>query len=167
MTSLRIVAAGSGHSMSFPKVVDAVLALAMQPSTVKIVYLGTATNDNDEPYLAQTDGYRQLPQCEVIKLDVSEAVENIPSMEEIEKILESAHVVMVSEGNPLYAMHRWRALGIDKILRRISTSAVLCGGGTGAVVWFEYGHSHSMDPTTLHDDSHHTEAQNKDWKYVP
>jgi dipeptidase E len=167
MKYVRIVAAGRGRSMSLPKIVDSVLKLANQSSTVKIVYLGTATYDKEEPYLLQTEGYRRLSQCEVVKLDVSEACETLPSAEEIQKMLETAHVVLVSGGNTLYAMNRWHELGIDKILTRISESTVLCGGSAGAIVWFEHGHSDSMDPTTfLHVDPNLTDEQKKDWKYI-
>ena len=154
--------------MSLPKIVDSVLNLADQSSTIKIVYLGTATYDKEEPYLLQTAGYRRLSQCEVIKLDVSEAAESpLPSLKEIQNTLEAAHVVMVSGGNTLYAMNRWRELGMDDILRRISESTVLCGGSAGAIVWFEHGHSDSMDPTTfLNVDPNLTEEQKEDWKYV-
>lgn len=154
--------------MSLPKIVDSVLSLANQSSTVKIVYLGTATYDKEEPYLFQTQGYRQLSTCQVIKLDVSEAAqEPIPSIEEIQSTLEAAHVVLVSGGNTLYAMNRWCELGIDKILRRIADSTVLCGGSAGAIVWFDHGHSDSMDPTTfLHVDPNLTEEDKKNWKYI-
>lgn len=165
-SSLRIVAAGRGRTMSLPKIVNSVLQLANQTSTVNVVYLGTASYDKQEPYLVQTEGYRQLSQCQVVKLDVSEASVT-PSMEEIQRTLESAHVVLVSGGNTLYAMNRWRELGMDVILKRISESAVLCGGSAGAIVWFDHGHSDSMDPTTfLHVDPNLTEEQKKDWKYI-
>jgi len=154
--------------MSLPKIVDSVLRLVGQASPVRIVYLGTATYDKEEPYLVQTEGYRRLSQCHVVKLDVSEAAQApLPSMEEIQSTLEAAHVVIVSGGNTLYAMNRWRELGMDKILRNISDSTVLCGGSAGAIVWFEHGHSDSMDPTTfLHVDPNLTEDQKKDWKYI-
>lgn len=168
MTSLRIVAAGRGRTMSVPKIVDTVLQLVGQKSTVNIVYLGTATYDKQEPYLVQTEGYRSLSQCQVVKLDVSEAAqEPMPSIEAIQATLEAAHVVLVSGGNTLYAMNRWKELGIDKILKRIAGSTVLCGGSAGAIVWFQDGHSDSMDPTTfLNVHPNLTEEQKKDWKYI-
>lgn len=155
--------------MSLPKIVDTVLRLANpQKSRVNIVYLGTATYDKEEPYLVQTEGYRQLSQCQVIKLDVSEAApQPLPSLQEIQSTLQAAHVVLVSGGNTLYATNRWKELGIDKILKSIAGSTVLCGGSAGAIVWFEHGHSDSMDPTTfLHVDPNLTEEEKKNWKYI-
>lgn len=155
--------------MSHPKIVDSVLRLANQnDSTVRIVYLGTPSYDKEEPYLVQTQGYRQLSQCQVIKLDVSEAApQPLPSFQEIQSTLEAAHVVLVSGGNTLYAMNRWNELGMDKILKRIASSTVLCGGSAGAIVWFEHGHSDSMDPTTfLHVDANLTQEERKNWKYI-
>jgi dipeptidase E len=151
--------------MSHPRIVETVVKMTgiCRP---KLVYLGTATYDKDEPYHIQTDGYSH--QCQVIKLDVSEAVERIPSTAEIQETLESANIVMVGGGNTLYAMNRWKALGMDETLKRIATQGVvLCGGSAGAICWFEHGHSDSMDPTTfLNVDPNLTEEQKKDWEYI-
>jgi len=44
---------------------------------------------------------------------------------------------------------------------------ILCGGSAGAICWFDYGHSDSMDPTTfLHVDPNMTEEEKKSWEYI-
>jgi dipeptidase E len=116
MPALRIVAAGRGRTMSHPNIVEAVMSLVVSgPANAdhkpKLVYLGTATYDKKDPFDAQTVGYTSI--CEVISLDVSEATEIIPSRAEIQQTIDSAQIILVSGGNTLYAVQRWRALGMD------------------------------------------------------
>jgi dipeptidase E len=173
MPALRIVAAGRGRTMSHPKIVEAVMNLVVsgpRPANAdqkpKLVYLGTATYDREEPFDAQTVGYASL--CEVMRLDVSEATEFIPARAEIQQTIDSAQIILVSGGNTLYAVQRWKALGIDEMITKASEQGVvLCGGSAGAICWFEEGHSDSMDPTTfLNVNPNLTDEQKKDWKYV-
>lgn len=166
---LKLVAAGRGRSMSLPSIAEAVLNLISTTTTIKLVYLGTATYDKDEPFQIQTAAYRDLPNFQVIKLDVSEAVDQIPSEDEIRDTLLSAHAIMVSGGNTLYAVNRWKELKIDQFIHQAveQSQPVLCGGSAGAICWFDYGHSDSMDPTTfLHVDPNLTEEQTTNWEYI-
>ena len=201
MTSkLRIVAAGKGHSMSLPAIVDAVLKLVDQSSTSSsstsstsstsslptLVYLGTANYDNAQAFEAQTRGFQQ--KCRIVPLAVSERVpdEEMPTTDAIRRAIQSADILMVSGGNTLYALNRWKELGIDVMIRNAvyysgnhhhdhdhdhhgasRGGPVLCGGSAGAVCWFDQGHSDSMNPTTFLDvDPNLTEQQKKDWKYI-
>lgn len=172
-SNLKIVAAGRGRSMSLPSIAEAVLSLisatTTTTTTIKLVYLGTATYDKDEAFLIQTAAYRNHPNCQVIKLDVSEAVDTTPSEQEIRDTILSAHAIMVSGGNTLYAINRWKELNIDQFIRQAveQNQPVLCGGSAGAICWFDYGHSDSMDPTTfLHVDPNLTEEQKTNWEYT-
>jgi dipeptidase E len=139
----------------------------------RLVYLGTATYDKEEPFQLQTQAYQSLDNCLVINLKVSDAIDasQIPTTEELRSILLSAHVILVSGGNTLYAIRRWQELGVDAIIQEAveinDPSPVLCGGSAGAICWFASGHSDSMDPTTfLHADPNLTEEKKKDWKYI-
>lgn len=154
--------------MSHPKIVQTVLNL-VTPTTVetpKLIYLGTASYDKEESFAIQTDGYQST--CNVISLKVSEAMDSIPSTAEIQESLGSAHIILVSGGNTLYAVNRWKELGIDVMIQRASKQGVvLCGGSAGAICWFDEGHSDSLDPTTqLTVDANLTEEQKRDWKYM-
>jgi hypothetical protein len=61
----------------------------------------------------------------------------------------AADIIIVSGGNTLYAVDRWRQLGVDAALRAaLERGAVLAGGSAGAICWFDGGHSDSMDPDT-------------------
>jgi peptidase E len=176
MTSkLRIVAAGKGHSMSLPPIVDAVLDLVDRQDSNKLptlVYLGTANYDNIQAFEGQTKGFRD--KCKIVQLRVSERVpsKEIPSKDLIQKTIESADILMVSGGNTLYALNRWKELGMDTMIRNAvygdnGHTPVLCGGSAGAVCWFAQGHSDSMNPTTqLHVDPDLTEQQKKNWEYI-
>jgi peptidase E len=144
MTSkLRIVAAGKGHSMSLPAIVDAVLNLVDQsnPSTLPtLVYLGTANYDNVQAFDEQTRGFKN--KCRIVQLRVSERVpdEDMPTTDAIRDAIQSADILMVSGGNTLYALNRWKDLGIDIMIRKAvygnnRRTPVLCGGSAGAVCW--------------------------------
>lgn len=175
---LRVVAAGRGRSMCLEPIVQAVLDLLPSSASTKeqgfrLVYLGTATYDKEEPFQLQTEAYQKLGNCRVINLQVSEAIDasQIPTKEELRSTLLSAHVILVSGGNTLYAMRRWQELGIDAMIQEAveinDPSPILCGGSAGAICWFACGHSDSMDPTTcLHVDPNLTEEQKKDWNYI-
>lgn len=169
--NLRIVAAGRGRSMNMPPIMNAVLDLVprKQQSDINMVYLGTASYDKSDVFHAQTSEYQKIANCRLTKLDVSEAVEQIPSEYVIRSMLLSADVIMVSGGNTLYAMNRWKELKIDAIIKEAvdSSSPVLCGGSAGAICWFQYGHSDSMDPTTfLQVDPNLTKEQKEGWEYI-
>jgi dipeptidase E len=171
---LRIVAAGRGRSMCFPLIVQAVLDLVKhvpKDEKIELVYIGTASYDTEVAFEAQTHAYRALPNFNVTKLDLSERSNNVPTESEVRTVLNAAHIIMSSGGNTLYKVTRWKALGIDKIIREIvetkNPAPVLCGGSAGAIIWFDYGHSDSMNPTTLLKvDPNLTEEQKKGWSYI-
>jgi dipeptidase E len=171
---LRVVAAGRGKSMSLAPMVDAVQSLLLQQTTrlpYKLVYLGTPSYDKLETFHAQAGAFQEHPHFTVHKLDLSEAVETYPTLSELQSILSNADVIMVSGGNTLYAMNRWKSLGVDQLIHQIvinkANPPVLCGGSAGAICWFDYGHSDSMDPTTfLRVDPNLTEEQKRLWKYI-
>jgi peptidase E len=177
---LRLVAAGKGKTMSCPAVVQTVLDLIVYSSPEddehddfyhhnerpRLVYLGTASYDDDARMEPQIEGYREY--CEIIPLRVSEAMTSTPSLDEIATTLESAHIILASGGNTLYAVNRWKQLGMDEMLHDAACrGAVICGGSAGAISWFADGHSDSMNPTSqLHVDPNLTQDEKENWQYV-
>ena len=153
--------------MSQPKIVETVMSL-VKPQVERpiLVYLGTASYDKEEHCQVQTSGYHTA--CDVISLNVSEAMESIPSKAQIQETIESAQIILVSGGNTRYAIHRWKAIGLDAMIRTAAAhGVVLCGGSAGAICWFDEGHSDSMDPTTfIKVDPHLTNEQKMDWTYI-
>jgi len=76
--------------MSLKPIVETVIDLVPQKvreKEIRLVYLGTATYDKDDAFQTQTKGYSELPNCRITKLDVSEAVNEIPTESEIRKTI--------------------------------------------------------------------------------
>eukprot|EP00808_Paulinella_micropora_P008973 g17946.t1 len=95
------------------------------------------------------------------------------SYAEMAAAFERAAVVLVSGGNTLYAINRWQALGVDKLLQKaLRKGTVLAGGSAGAIVSFEAGHSDSMDPTSYKNppgpllNPEMSEDELKNWAYI-
>lgn len=142
----RIVAAGSGREgIAEPEVCQAILELA-RVATPAVLYLGTATYDRPGSRAAQTGRLEALG-CDVDALSVADAT---PSRSEMEDAVGRADVILASGGNTLFAVDRWRRLGLDGLLRdALRRGAVLCGGSAGAICWFDGGHSDSMNPSSF------------------
>jgi dipeptidase E len=110
-----------------------------------VLYLGTATYDAADAQMAQTGQFSTLG-CRVEALRIAYLS---PPRAELENAFAQADVVVVSGGNTLFAVDRFRKLGIDKLIRAASArGAVLAGGSAGGIIWFDGGHSDSMDATT-------------------
>jgi len=120
-------------------------AAATAATTPKnILYLGTATYDLLGPKKRQTQRFLEAG-CAVRSLDVIASNPN-----DMEEMVENADVIIVSGGNTLYAVDRWKQLGLDELLRKaMHRGVVLTGGSAGAICWFDGGHSDSMDPTSF------------------
>ncbi|CCD15268.1 unnamed protein product [Trypanosoma congolense IL3000] len=59
--------------------------------------------------------------------------------------LENAHIVLIPDGNTLYAVRRWEETGLDACLRAIAArGTIIVGGGC----WFRAMHSDSANPKT-------------------
>ena len=79
--------------------------------------------------------------CHVKSLNVANIA---PIMSEMKKAVETADVLLVSGGNTLYAVERWRYLGLDILMKTAAyRGAVMAGGSAGAICWFDGGHSDS------------------------
>ena len=144
-TALRAVLGGSGSAiMHEPAIVDAVLRLAAKPAKDCVLcYLGTATYDLAANREKQVSGFRSRGVA-VEALDVARMP---PTPGAVEALLARADIVLVSGGNTLFAVDRWRRFGLDEELRKAAArGCVLTGGSAGAICWFDAGHSDSADP---------------------
>lgn len=148
--ALRAVLGGSGPSiMHLPEIVDAVLKLAGKPAKDCVLcYLGKATYDLPANRDKQVDGFRSRGVA-VEALDVARVS---PAPGAVEALLARADIVLVSGGNTLFAVDRWRRVGLDEALRKAAArGCVLTGGSAGAICWFDAGHSDSADPESYAD----------------
>jgi peptidase E len=178
---VQIVCTGKGAAMAIPKILAQVQQFA-NTDTPKVLYLGTPSYDRSDVYNTQTKGFQDA-RCPITKLDLSEVPASrsrstdvngggvtYPTKDEMREHVEEADVVMVSGGNTLYAVKRWEQLGMAEILKEAATKEdgpVFCGGSAGAICWFEYGNSDSMNPMTfLNPDPTLTEEQNNAWDYI-
>ena len=140
--------AGSGSdSMSNPYMARAVVDLVdcSSPRDVSLLYIGTASYDIPKFRRNQTNAFIDLG-CDVTSLDVAN---QRPDRDEMEEAVDNADIILVSGGNTLYALDRWRYLGLDDLLRTAAErGTVMAGGSAGAICWFDSGHSDSADPET-------------------
>jgi dipeptidase E len=151
--------------MNDPRAVQEVLKLALQdnpnksPQDIHVLYLGTATYDINGFRARQTQRFVEAG-CTVNALKVAGVLEDdednhISQLSDEERLryyesqIDDADILVVGGGNTLFALDRWRALGLDNALRRAADrGAVLTGGSAGAIWCFDGGHSNSADPAT-------------------
>lgn len=142
-SSFKIYAAGSGLDMlSQPETVAEVIALSGKPAP-HVLYLGTATYDDAGKQATQSQGFVTAG-CTVTALQVAY---RSPSASQLAAAFAGVDIVLVSGGNTLFAVDRWNKLGVADLIRQAGAAgAVLAGGSAGGIVWFDGGHSDSMDP---------------------
>ena len=169
-SGMKIYAAGSGEDMmSDPSTAREIVHLAGK-ATPHLVYLGTATYDAPKSEHHQTKRFVELG-CTVTPIKMAR---HHPDMTAVRREMEKADIVLVSGGNTLYAVDRWKALGVDRLIHEAGRrGAVLAGGSAGGIVWFDGGHSDSMDPTTYIDppgpllkSSLSKDVLSKSWAYI-
>ena len=115
------------------------------PQDVSLLYIGTASYDIAKFRKKQTNAFIEMG-CDVSFLDVAN---RRPGQDEMEEAVDNADIILVSGGNTLYALDRWRYLGLDQmLLSAAQRGTVMTGGSAGAICWFDSGHSDSADPET-------------------
>jgi len=142
----KIYAAGSGGGMiSQPATVKEIITLTGKQAPL-VLYIGTATYDVFDAQTNQTKAFVDVG-CTVNSLHL--AIES-PSVPEMRAKFALADVVLVSGGNTLFARDRWVKLGADKLFAEaMANGTVLAGGSAGGIVWFDGGHSDSMQPVSF------------------
>jgi len=146
MSAARIFAMGSGSDgLQQIAARDAVISLSRLELPV-VLYLGTATYDLPGPRDRQVGRFAELG-CTIRVLDVANTT---PSATVIRDSFEGANVILVSGGNTLFAVDRWKRLGMHDLFREaLDRGTVLAGGSAGAICWFDAGHSDSADPESF------------------
>lgn len=114
-------------------VVQSILDLLNKPTEeINVLYLGTATYDIEGFCIRQTERFTELG-CNVQALKL---VHHLPT--DMHDLIDDADVLVVGGGNTLFALDRWRKLGIVPSLQRAAQrGAVLTGGSAGAICWFD------------------------------
>ena len=141
----KIYAAGSGEDMLSQSETAVEVIELSEKEHPTILYIGTATYDDEKSQHTQTKQFSKRG-CQITALKVAKRK---PSHEELDAKFSKADIIIISGGNTLYAIDRWKYLGIDERIRQAGDEGkVLAGGSAGGIVWFDGGHSDSMDPTT-------------------
>ena len=129
----KFVMAGRGRVIQVPNVRNEILRLTGKPQP-KVVYLGTATYESEQGFEMQAKDFVSVG-CEVQHLKLTDSA-TIPAKAELKQIFDTADIIAVSGGNTLFAVKRWKALGVHKLLRAaMDRGAVMCGGSAGAICW--------------------------------
>jgi dipeptidase E len=151
---LRGVFAGAGSDgLNEPAICREVLRLTGKydlPRLVRVGYVGTATYDLEGPMRRQTAWFAEKG-CTIVPIEVGrQQVLTSKDAKAAIAALVTVDVVLVSGGNTLYAMERWKLAGLPQVFREcMERGAVMCGGSAGAICWFDAGHSDSLDPDTF------------------
>ena len=163
----KIVAMGKGSGLAHPKVRKTILKMTGKGAKTRVLYLGTASYERESGFDRQVGAFRDDDGCAVTHLKLTDLA-TCPSKAAIRRAVDASDVIAVSGGNTLFAMTRWRRLGLDAMLRRaMRRGAVMCGGSAGAICWFNGGHSDSRDPATLRNPKANlTAAEKKNWDYI-
>jgi len=148
---LRIVAIGGGEigRPGFPIETTAidveVVRLADKPRP-RVLFVGTATQD-DPGYLAVVqDHYGERLGCEVTALNLYDRAWRT---EEGSRQIHRADIVYVGGGNTSRMMRLWRRRGIDQALvRAAEAGTIMTGVSAGAICWATKGVSDSQAYTT-------------------
>ncbi|CAM9451248.1 unnamed protein product [Ectocarpus fasciculatus] len=139
---------GSGsEGLQQPEVCQQIMALTDKvPSDITVLYLGTATYDLPSPKHNQTVRFTEAG-CKLSEIKV---IGDITPLEDFHALVGAADVIIVSGGNTLWAIDKWKSIGlVPYILDAARRGAVLTGGSAGAICWFDGGHSDSMDGDTF------------------
>lgn len=167
-----VVACGRGRDISAPVIRDYIMKQARRKSnkdnsvSPKLLYLGTPDFESQDGLDLQMKGFVDVG-CDVEHLKLT-TTESLPSKMELQAAIEAADIIAVSGGNTLFAMSRWRRLGVNSLLRTAwERGTIMCGGSAGAICWFDGGHSDSLDPTTvLNKKLNLSEDEKAAWNYV-
>lgn len=164
----RVVACGRGRDICAPPIRDAIVELAQKATGTtappSLLYIGTPDFDSQEGRELQTAGFAEVG-CPVSELKLTHET---PTTDAIRAAIERAEIIAVSGGNTLFAIARWRQLGVDKLLAAAwERGAVMIGGSAGAICWFDGGHSDSLSPASvLNPKPNMSDEEVKSWNYV-
>ncbi|KAG8346342.1 putative Peptidase family S51 [Trypanosoma vivax] len=150
-------------ALNNPTVIERILELTglfhverkVTTSALKVAYVGTALYDVPNHFEQLTRGFQERG-CIVRELCVAEVphargtfqgAKNTIDLDQLH-FLGEAKVILVPEGNTLYAVRRWEETGLDVCLRAAAVrGAVLVGSGC----FFDGMHCDSANPSTYAD----------------
>lgn len=139
-----------------------------------VLYLGTPGYDSPHSAEIYAPPYREQG-CTVEFLNVSWP-DTTPSFQIMSEMFTRADIILTAGGNTLYAVDRWKKLGIDNLMKSatLERNTVLVGGSAGFISLCDGGHSDSMEPSTfknpvgplLNPDIDVRDEVNSKWEYI-
>ncbi len=118
-----------------------------------LLFIPTASSDSERYWKHVQEYFGGFLKC---KTDVLFLIAEQISTKQIRRKIRWADIIYVGGGNTLQMMRVWRRVGVDKLLKSAyDKGTVLSGISSGAICWFDSGHSDSMSFTNP-----------KNWKYI-
>ncbi|MFT5395957.1 MAG: dipeptidase E [Gammaproteobacteria bacterium] len=143
----NIIAIGGGkimvpaHREAQTLLIDQAIVQQVKRKSPKVLFIPTASEDNEEYCDAFRKQYEERLGCSVQELLL---YRNRPSNRKIQMLISQSDIIYVGGGNTLRMMNLWRQLGVDKCLDKArKRGAVLCGLSAGSICWFRQGNSDS------------------------
>jgi dipeptidase E len=168
-----IFVGGRGYMVALKQSVLEVIALTGKTNPT-VLYLGTPAYDSPDAAEVYTPPYREQG-CTVEFLNVSWP-DVTPSYQIMSEMFTRADIVLISGGTTLYAVDRWKKLGIDKLMKSatMERNTVLVGGSAGFISLCDGAHASSMEPQDfknpvgplLNPDSDVRDEVNSNWQYI-
>ncbi len=119
------------------KEIDEEIVKLSDKENPKLLFIGTASKDNNEYFLAIKDIFEKLG-CNVSNLDLLK--ENL-DIKQIKADILNTDIIYVGCGNTRFMLQRWRLLGVDKLLLQAYDKGIVCSGlSAGSYCWFKYNY---------------------------
>ena len=119
------------------KEIDEEIVKLSDKENPKLLFIGTASKDNNEYFLAIKDIFEKLG-CNVYNLNLLE--DNLDTGN-IKKLILNTDIIYVGGGDTRFMLQRWKKFGVDKLLIQAYNMGIVCSGlSAGSYCWFKYNY---------------------------
>jgi peptidase E len=143
----QIIAIGGGTPAAFAprRALERYILKASGKDRPRVTHVGTASGDNPENIANFYDRYASLG-CDARHLTFFRRTPR-----DLREIVLGSDVIHVGGGNTRSMLAVWREWElVPALIEALENGTVLCGGSAGAICWFEWGVTDSIDgPLTL------------------
>lgn len=119
------------------KEIDEEIVKLSDKENPELLFIGTASKDNNEYFLAIKDIFEKLG-CNVYNLNLLE--DNLDN-KNIKRMILNTDIIYVGGGDTRFMLQRWKELGVDKLLIQAYNMGIVCSGlSAGSYCWFKYNY---------------------------
>ena len=119
------------------KEIDEEIVKLSDKKNPELLFIGTASKDNNEYFLAIKDIFEKLG-CNVYNLNLLE--DNLDN-KNIKRMILNTDIIYVGGGATRFMLQRWKELGVDKLLIQAYNMGIVCSGlSAGSYCWFKYNY---------------------------